>query len=513
MSLTADKRHQFDREEFYGDFAVTLGWQQNFNQYRLSSYFLNRNGKMTVGSNAASGQTAFADVRASDLGLSATFTGCAWLCPKYADFIADFDLYLAWDEFVQGLWTQLRFPFVHTRWNAGLGTSVTAAGGTYYSYCSDTTTCQDTYVVDTKGNAIPLVYSGCCALSSALLGNCSFGDAPRLTAGKMVNCRRTANGLDGIRLALGYDFVRRERGSLGLALDVVFPVANQLAKNNCCCDLFIFDPSVGGQHAWKVGGVLRGQYMLWDRDENERIDMYLDGRAYGVFNGQTTRLLGLNAGTTACTPCCNTLFNQYLLLKKYTVSGTTATYAGLERAANLLKARVKYNKALCEGQITVMFQYHNGGFVGALGYNFFGRSAENLCICNMCCPCGSYYYVIKGDLPVYQPDGTTDAGFYSPTDSNINSTGTAITTVDATTVQANAIDFSTCSATACCGRINLCPAAHPKYISNTIFGNIGYNWEDVDWKPYIGLIGKVDLGAKNTALRLWGVYLKGGFCF
>lgn len=513
MSLNADKRHQFDREEFYGDFAVTLGWQQNFSRYRLSSYFMNSNGKMTVGANTPTGVTTkYANVRASDLGLSATFTGCAWLCPKYTDFIADFDLYLAWDEFVQGLWTELRVPLAYTRWNSGLGTSVTAAGGTdYYSYCSGDIpdTCQTTNVVNDDGDQVTLAYSGNCALSSALLGNCGFGDAPRLQAGKMVNCWRTATGLGGIRLSLGYDFVRRERGSMGLALDVVFPVANKLAKNNCCCDLFIFDPSVGAQNAWKVGGVLRGQYMLWDRDENERIDLYLDGRAYGVFSGQTTRLLGLNAGGSSC---CNTLFNQYLLLKKYTVDGTTVTYSGLERAANLLKARVRYNKALCEGEVTAMFQYRNGGFVGALGYNFFGRSAEQLCVCNMCNSAGSYYYVIKGNLPVLDLSGD-DAGFYSKTDSDISKTGTAYThdlgTDTVANLQAAAFNFSSCG----CNDVNLCPASHPKYISNTIFGNIGYNWEDVDWKPYIGVIGKVDLGSKNTALRLWGVYLKGGICF
>lgn len=139
MEFTAENRHQFDREEFYGDFAITLGWQQNFSRYRLSSYFLTKCGSVTVGANAADGAAAVSDIRASDLGLSSTFSGCAWLCPKYQDFIADFDLYLAWDEFIQGLWTELRIPFVHSRWNAGLGSSVSAAGGTTYTFANDTT--------------------------------------------------------------------------------------------------------------------------------------------------------------------------------------------------------------------------------------------------------------------------------------------------------------------------------------------------------------------------------------
>jgi len=43
ISFTFDKRHKFG-DEFYGDFAITLGYQQNFNRYRLSSYFFNKNG-------------------------------------------------------------------------------------------------------------------------------------------------------------------------------------------------------------------------------------------------------------------------------------------------------------------------------------------------------------------------------------------------------------------------------------------------------------------------------------
>lgn len=516
MSLTADKRHQFGREEFYGDFAVTLGWQQNFSRYKLSSYFLNSNGKLVVGHNSTADE-AFTDVniRADDLGLSSTFSGCAWLCPKYADFIADFDLYMGWDEFVKGLWTELRVPFVHSRWNAGLGTTVTSEGGTTYPNAF--------YV--SKESAEDVVFTGSCALKDALLGNVGFGDAPRLCAGKMQCCTRKENGLGGIRLALGWDFLRRERGSLGLAVDVAFPAWNKPCKNNCC-DLYVFDAKVGSQHSWKVGGVLRGQYMLWDKDEHDqRIDFYLDGRVHGGFSGKTTRLLGLNANGNSC-------FNHYLLLKKFSLNGDTPVYEGLERAANLLKMQVKANSSV-EAQITAMLQYKRGGFVGALGYNFFGRNAEKVCPCcctSSCCStsccgsscgssCGSccsdttYYYVIKGVASVGEGDAADTGHFYSKTDSDVRSTGTALAATKEN-LETAAFNFcSTGSCGSCCNDVNYCVASHPKYISNTIFGNLGYNWEDVDWKPYLGIIGKVDIGSSNTALRLWGVYVKGGICF
>ena len=198
--------------------------------------------------------------------------------------------------------------------------------------------------------------------------------------------------------------------------------------------------------------------------------------------------------------------------------GTDVSYQGLERAANKLTARVK-GQGIAEGQITLMFQYRNGGFVGNLGYNFYGRGEEKLCLNCLCNP-DDYYYAIKGDRPVKMDSDASEGGFYSPSDSDINQTGDVIANnldfdgFDSALLTDVAITFSNCSCSTCGnGNVSLCPATHPNYISNTIFGALGYHWDDVDWKPYLGVIGKVDIGSKNTALRLWGVYLKGGICF
>ena len=514
MEFTNETRHKEHKDKsFYSDLSVTLGWQQNFDRYRLSSYFLTKCGTVTVGANAADGTTAVSDIRASDLGLSTTFTGTAWLCPKYQDLLVDFDWYFSWER----LWVELEIPFVHTRWNSGLGSSVTSSGGTTYAF--ETLDEDDPWIdaVDTDGFAVDVVYTGDYALSSALLGNCTFGDAPRLNAGKMINCRRTANGLANIKLELGFDFIRNERGALGLGFYTGLPLANQPNKKNSC-DLFIFEPKVGSQHEFKLGALLHGQYKLWKNEKkDECIEMFFDGRVGGILTGKSTRLLGLQANNT-------TLFNQYLLLKKYSIEGGTGTYVGLERAANMLRAYVEAKPSI-EGQLTFMFNYQNEGIVGGFGYNFFGRGEEKLGFVNRCCCDNSHYYVIKGDLPVKQNDGN-DAGFYGPDDSNINQTGTPAgtdsiwNTVSSATIQDKAIRFTDnfinsdcCNISNCNGATTLCVAAHPRYLSHTIFGNFGYHWYEKKLKPFIGLIAKVELGQDNTALRLWGAYIKGGLLF
>ncbi len=510
MSLTSDKRHHFGNE-FYGDFALTLGYQKNFNNYRLSSYFFNKNGLMRVGGNAIDGRTAMVDVRASDLGLPATFTGTAWLCPKYQDFLVDLDLYMAWDNILEGLWSELRIPYTHTRWNAGLGTDVWYEGTETNYTVPDTVgtirSGQTTNVVNDDSTIDNIIYQGKCALTSALLGNVGFGDAPRLDAGKIINANRSTSGLSGIHLSIGYDFLRKERGFLGIGADFEFPAANKPSRKTSCCDLYIFEPKIGDQNKWLIGGLFFGQYQLKNWAEtNQRLDLVFDARAYVSFSGETTRLLGLVANGT-------TLFNHYLLLKKYSYSGNTATYAGLERAANSLKAYSTINPS-CEGQFTAMLNYQKQNFEFGIGYNFFGRAKEEITKWNLC-KNDDYHYVVKGDAPVANADATIDGGFFNANDSDINQTGTLVSGSQAAwnqipsyIIRDNEIDFCMDN-----GNLRLDMAEHPQYISHTIFANAGYNWTEADWKPFIGLIGKVDFGMSNTALQLWGIYLKGGFCF
>jgi hypothetical protein len=506
MQMTADKRHQVGREEFYGDLAITLGWNQNCKRDKLASYFLNQNGIINVGKGL--GNNTDVDIRASDIGLATDYEGTATVQPKYQNFIADFDLYIGCDEFAPGLWLEFRFPFVHTRWNAGLNYEDKKGGDTQYTAEKQNVDPSDppkfdkhTYAITkTTPDPVNVQYKN---LAEALLGDKTFGDAPSLTGGKIDNCVRTENGLGGIHLSIGYDFLRRERGNLGLAFNVEFPVANKPSKNTCGSDDYLFAPKIGSQNAWKVGGALRGQTILWTRDEHARLDVHLDARVHGLLRGETTRLAGVRARE-------HTLFNHYLLLKKYHVlNNDTIEYKGLERAGRLARVRTKTH---AEGQATLMLQYSSNGAVCALGYNFFGRSKEKLTLCRWCSKVDAHYYrVIKGDAPILYVTNevldTQDGGFYSKHDTDIKTTGTWIEGNDV-----NIVDKLKHAALTDAD-YDIRTAAHPHYMSHTIFAHIGYNWKDIDWHPFVGILGNIEFGTKNTALTMWGIYLKGGISF
>jgi len=509
MILNAPKRYIYDNDKSSMELDLSVGYESNFNRDNLSSYFFNSSGALTVGPN----NQQF-NVRASDLGLGADFEGFARLKPKYNNLICYVDAFLGFDGFAKGLWGEVVIPFLtESHWNPCLCSSI-GKNSTYdyYTVPSDVGLASEGQTQDVVTSAttasVPVLYRGPTALSDALKGEdegLSFGDSSTIIAGKICNQDYRWPGVHNLHFMLGYNFLRREYGNLGIGFDFSPGIGNSPPENLCDFNWWLtnlWQGSVGSQHRSKFGALVRGQYQLWNNDTDKNLTLYADGTLYGLFKGTTTRVLGLCAGNQS-------VFNNWLLLKKYVLIGGTAQYLGLERAANLLKAQVQARNSL-EGQVNLMANYRNGGFSVSLGYNLYMRGAECLDIACLCNPdiC-KYSYVIKGEAPVFVGGTTVDGGFYSPVDSDVATTGelvdgSQVASVPSGLVTDNEIKFSPSP----CGHINVQAAAHPRYLSNTIFASLNYSVSGLALKPNIALVGKVAFGKNNTAMDIWGWYIK-----
>ncbi len=58
--------------------------------------------------------------------------------------------------------------------------------------------------------------------------------------------------------------------------------------------------------------------------------------------------------------------------------------------------------------------------------------------------------------------------------------------------------------------LNLLSAAAPAALSNTVYGYVGYNWDDRCYPLFVGLGGSYEISKKNTALNRWLVWGKFG---
>jgi len=188
-------------------------------------------------------------------------------------------------------------------------------------------------------------------------------------------------------------------------------------------------------------------------------------------------------------------FNQYLILDRYTATGT---YLGAERAANLLNKKVKslnsrhvriYNHVSNNSKTTGIF---------LLGYNLWYRSKECVQACDNRLGNGHDLYTIKGNSTIN--DGYT----YSKIDSDVSILGTPVADTNLDNIKTAAFRE---------GDIVTCVAENPETYSSLLFAYIGYNFSETWLNPYLGLGGNIEFGRGNTALSTWGLYVKGGISY
>lgn len=513
-ALRAAHRHDLGKGEFYGDVGAQMGWQQQHDHARLARYFFNPNGCLAIG--PASDSTV--NIRNIDLGLSHDARGTLGIEPSYNIFLATFDGFLGFDEFVHGLWLSLRLPCQHVHWQTNIRSCVENPGNDAVYTANGTVGIlnlhdETRYIVyGSSPNPVPVAYTHAGALQASLEGEHSFGDAPILQAGKITTYRQRASGLAGIDVHVGYDFVRKQRLLIGAALGIVGPAANRPAKDECDQFIFIGTPVIGPLHAWQFAGQLLGRINLINKDEGLKLDLWADAQISGLTRTRSTRLLGLQAGNTTC-------FNQYLLLKKYAVTNTGAQYLGLERAANLLKADLR-TRCNWQSQVTLMFNWYNRGFSGSLGYNFFARGRERCFSYRTCSNDWQLYkYTVAGDAPILGSavGRWVNGGFYDPANTTIHTLGTLVpaSQQDAGAgPQPNLADAGPVRSAALTREMIASDVAlHPRYLSHTLFFAGAYEWTNSDWRPQLGVIGMYEHGANDASVHTWGIFVSGAIGF
>jgi hypothetical protein len=471
---TAGRIHQFAKEEFHGDLSLALEWSQSTEADKLGSwFFFNGTNSMTYGPNrTANNNTAEFDVNGLFFGTTASGTIVAK--PRVQNLVADFQLYLGFDEFISGLWAKVGAPVNYVRTDMRLEDTVSTAAGAFEE--------GDVSNVDTD-----TPYAN---LAKAWVGDTAVGMLPVLNYGK-IDGRRSETKLAGLAFTLGYDFLRREHGSLGLALRAVAPTGNTP------CAKYLLEPVSGANNCWEVGGALNGAYELWNNNDDANLNIFVDAQVTHLGRKAQRRIHGLKnlkSGYGA----------SWITLKQFDSSNTFVAN-GLERAANKLALMTKIGSSFM-ADAAAQLKYNRGNYGFAVGYNFWHRAKEEA-EAREASAFATVNYGIK--------DAASLAG------------STAILTTSAPTLAAKAtssIAQSGASTTAATAEyiteadVDVCPALHPSASSHKVFGSIEYNWRDNEWEPYLLIGGGYEFACKtnstkNAALEQWSVMAKGGIAF
>jgi hypothetical protein len=493
----ADKMHLFEKEcEFYGVFSVAVGYERSFRASKLGSYFaFPATGCCTrfssdthveipsTGGNVAI--DANSNARAEEFGVSSPYKSTLCFEPRIQKVKIDLDLFLGLDQFINGLWLRVMAPMVWAQYKLNpCESNVTTSTATYPAY-----------FVNSANTPVTPPYTN---LVSAWTNLGTYGDVQATNHGKIYCGSESKFRLASLDLELGYDLVRNECAQLGAFIYGVAATGNKPSMT------YLFSP-VAGTYNWQLGGGLNGRWTMWNKNDEQKLSLYGEIVMTHMFKRSSERILGLNVLTQAGSP--------WLLLKQFTAGNTTSvSYTNkIYRATDMLTRCIKVGNNFMT-DLALMLQYRRCAFDFSLGYNFWYRSADKSSSCcttsscnTSCCTSSASTfaagtYGIKGVALGGVSGNDNSINFYRKSDSDIKTSGTA-------GALATATDFVLES------DVTNCIALAPSARSNKVFGYIGYNWENCDFTPYLGIGAMGEWANSNHAASQWGIYLKGGLSF
>lgn len=490
------------------------------------------------------------------LGLDPLYEGSISFKPKIKQHNIDFAMRWelgSWAECLDCAWFGVEATLVHSKWslNPTIGTETlgtiqeldcrnalpTGLNGTkypgYMNIPTETAT-PGAFLVPPPSTG----YTPATSLAQVLGTDFTFGDMRTPLEFGRFDLNRKHKGqtkLANVSLFLGYDFARCADYHFGLFFLAIAPTGTKLdrefAQNR-------FHPVIGNAHHWEIGGGLNAHWDVW-RCDNQCFGIYLNGIITTSLKNRQWRTFGINGMGP---------LSEFVLLKEFDAEGNLI---GLTNAASFTTREIQSSFKV-QGEATLRLQYQNCGWLAAIGYDIYGRSKEKLCKANeFKNAIDDRHFGLKGITGMaywnptagkWLPLATTQTNF-SDIDSIFDTNGPIIPRSDynpAAEVPCNTQNIDNPTNVAPLATegsvltwdglpfvhntaepvlitrddINFEGGRIRKLIQHTVFGELGYQWSECDWKPYFTVGGEYNFTKKcDFQPTTWGIWLQGGISF
>jgi len=470
--------YRHDKTGVYTNFSITPEYASTYNPNRLAQYFFGFDTIRVTGS-LVEGRNQN-DILADYFGLSPQFESIVAPHPHISYTLATFDWFVGYHNF----YARVILPVGSTTWRVCLEEEIInqGTGALYPSLYMD-------------ADAIPAPAS---SFNQAMSG-VSYGQVQPLNYG-IINGPQHQSGASDLIFMLGGLIVNHEDSHVGFHLRLAAPTGNKPNPE------YFFTPILGNGHFWELGLGFTSRSLVWERDDEQSIHLWVDMNGTYFFDSFQKRSFDLYDGN----PNCSTLArfgSRYILAKRF---DNNANYNGITIPAinaTTLDCKVSAN---VQFDIVFMFAYQHNRFGFDIGYDGWIKSRElvKLDDCNQhLCSIG-----LKG---IQNVDQVIPVSFSPITQSTATLHGNPLA------AQGFVSDENSPVLVACC---NLDPesAGTSSQMTHKIFTHISYAWDPMhNVQPYFGIGGEVefegirpsDLPSYKNTRSLWALWAKGGFAY
>lgn len=397
--------HKFDVGRCYGSFSVTPEYTRSFRSHDIKEWLFddaltNITSYLHPGNSTCCKGLVVQGTKVIDRDPNALMAENFYLPPDFSSIISfnptieneliDFNLYVGFDKWVDGLFFRIHAPLVHTRWDLNMCEHIINEGTQNYDvgYYDDsfTSSFTDPLVFGIARDQLLNSFTDY-ACNGKKIADHDGIKYQGLTHARMSTHALSKTGLAELTAQLGWDFCLGREYHCGLAIRAAAPTGTRPSGQ------WLFEPIVGNGHHWELGGSLTAHWCSWKNFcETLAINTYVDINITHLFSTRQCRTFDL-----WCSP-----LSRYMMSMKFTASThdlnvinpdkdltypPTAQFAQeFIPLANISTVPVDVS-ATIQGEFVVKFALSHKNYQLDLGYNFWGRTCLDIYrACDCRCP-------------------------------------------------------------------------------------------------------------------------------
>lgn len=493
MMMESNDQHKASGS-WFGEFSVTgfyqRYWAQGGQENGLGTFpFWSGTSTMTIGNNLQSSTTTpitLADVDAYQFGLGPVtpgeFAATINLNPIFYQAGADFMFIAGSSGIESGFYLKAKVPL--------------AIAEITYQLTEDRPLTPVVYPAGTLSISSSAVTDPATTMSEAFTGFkneqlAGNGDYTPMNFGLINNVSTTVIRFADFELTAGYNYIFDEHNSVTIAARMSAPSGNKAEGT------YMIEPIVGRGGNYGLGAYAAGHFHVWQGAHDDKLVFKFMADVLHLFTTNTMRSYDLESAGPG---------SRYLLVANYQDG------AYQESIQNLINYTTLASNSTFGAEVDIALSlnytcWHGWSF--DLGYEFYGRSAETLEITG---EFANQTYAILGRQGVGQiASGATPTTLAQPS----ATIGSSVARQDVAGVpSALVVDATLANNRISLSDLDTVAAEQAAYLTSKVFTKIAYEWNNIDYLPFIGVIGECEFSTcLNNALPQWSIAVVGGVSF